>query len=401
MRVGITEIMDTGHIALAETLCKIFCSDFMNQVILFTIKGHADNLNQLTEKYPNLSIIVKPSQQKEEDFLKKIGSFSFDRLYVVTLNKFIPAFSRWQITSRLFLVIHNLDEWFYISLLQNISNFFNAVIDNPHFKLLVYFFKLHFIYPSYKKHILKIILQTNGSVVVLSESVRREVKKLNITIPVEVVPFSVFEPSLVNEDLDTQKPLRICVPGILSQYRRNYLALLDVLEMQLGSYKNRFIIDFLGGIQSDNLLNDSNPLLERINRLNNDGFTIYVYPVRFIPPIEYDRELSLADIVLGNMNVVLNKISEYGKTKETGIPFAMIKAAKPGILPYNYPSPDELQSSIILYHNFQDLGKILINLINDRQSIIRLKKEALVNSEKFSPEIIYNQLVSNKLNTRP
>jgi hypothetical protein len=395
MRVGITEIMETGHVVLAETLCKIFCSDSKNQVSLFTIKVHAENLKYLTEKYPNQSIIVKLSQQNEENFLKEIGSTSFDRLYIVTLNRFFRPFSRWQVKSRVFLVVHNLDEWFYISLFQNIRKFIYSVISNPHFKLLIYFIKVHFIYPADKKQILKIIHQTNGCVVVLSESIRKEVNNLNINVPVEVVPFSVFDPSLVNIDMGINKPLRICIPGILSQYRRNYLGLLDIVEKQLGSYKNRFIIDFLGGIQSDNLLNDSKPILERIERLNRDGFSIIMHPVNFIPPVEYDKELSLADIILGNMNVVLNKFSEYGKTKETGLPFAMIKAAKPGILPDNYPFPKEIGSSILLYHDFQDLGRILINLINDRQSVIVLKKEALVNSKKFTPEIIYNQLVAD------
>ena len=395
MRVGIIEIIDTGHVVLAETLCKIFCSDTKNQVSVFTIKIHADNLKYLTEKYPNLSIIVKPSQQKEADFLQEIGSFSFDRLYVVTLTKFFRAFSLWQVKSRLFLVVHNLDEWFYISLFQNIRKFVHFIINYPRIKLLIYFFKVHFIYPSYKKQILKIIHQTNGCVVVLSESIRKEVNNLNINAQVEVVPFSVFEPSLVLNDMGTQNPVRICVPGILSQYRRNYLGLLDIVEKQLGPYKNRFIIDFLGGVQTDNLLNDSKTILKKISRLNSDGFTIIIHQVNFIPPIEYDQELSLADIILGNMNVVLNKFSEYGKTKETGLPFAMIKAAKPGILPDNYPLPKEIRTSILLYHDYQDLRKILITLINDPQSVIALKKEALINSKKFSPEIIYNQLVAD------
>jgi hypothetical protein len=394
MHVGVIEIMDTGHVVLAETLCKIFCSDPANQVSLFTIKPHADNLAYLSLQHPNLTIIIKSSPQKNEDFLQEIGLLSFDRLYVVTLNKSIKAFSHWKTKSRLFLVIHNLDEWFYISPFQNIRKFFKSIIENPNLKLLFYYFKLYFIYPSYKKQILKIILKTNGRIVVLSESVSREVKILNIPFQVEVVPFSVFEPSLVHNENDAKNPLRICVPGILSQYRRNYLSLLDMLEMKLKSYKNLFIIDFLGGVQSDNILNASTPILEKTDRLIREGFTIIIHPVKFIPPIEYDQELSRADIILGNMNVNLSNISEYGRTKETGLPFAMIKVARPGILPDSYPFPNELKSGIILYHDFQDLSGILINLINDRQKVVSLKKEALINSKKFTPEIIYKQLVA-------
>jgi len=392
MRIGILEIMDTGHIVLAETLCKIFCSDSQNQVSLFTLKIHADNLKYLIEKYPNLSIIANVSQQTRSGFLKEIGSLSFDRLYIVTLNKLFAEFSRWRVKSRVFLVVHNLDEWFDNSLFQSFRKFFYTIFDNQGFKLLIYHFKLHFIYPTYKKHILKIINRTNGHIVVLSESVHKEVKKLNIKTPVEVIPFSVFDPSLVLNDNGADKPLRICVPGILSQYRRNYLALLDLLEKQLEAYKYHFEIDFLGGVQPENLLNDSGPILEKIKILNDTGFTIIIHNVPFIPPEEYDRELAHADIILGNMNVILNKHSEYGRTKETGLPFAMIKAARPGILPDNYPFPKEISSSIFLYHDFEDLGSLLIQLIKDPHILNTMKKEARANSEKFTPEIIYKQL---------
>ena len=396
MRVGIIELMEMGHIVLAETMCKIFCSDPQNQIFLFTIENHAENLNFLTSQYLNLSIIVKPSQQKEESFLQQIGSESLDRLYIVTLNKFFPAFSHWQIKTRLFLVVHNLDEWFGISPIQNIQKYINTIFNKPRLKLLIYFFKVHIIYPSYKKQILEKVQQSNGCIVVLSDSIRKQLNLLKINIPVEVIPFSVFEPTLVCFKSDQTKPLRICVPGILSQYRRNYLALLDIVKTQLESYKNRFIIDFLGGVQLDNSLNDSKMILEKINHLNSEGFSIIVHNVRFIPPVEYDRELSLADIILGNMNVVLNKFSEYGRTKETGLPFAMIKAAKPGILPDNYPLPEEICSSTLLYHSYEDLGRILADLINDPQSVMELQKKALTNSKHFSPEIIYNQLITGK-----
>ncbi len=96
------------------------------------------------------------------------------------------------------------------------------------------------------------------------------------------------------------------------------------------------------------------------------------------------------------MNVKLNKYSIYGKTKETGIPFAMIKAGKPGILPDTYPVPEELSTSTLLYHDFHDLGKILARLVSDRQIIEDLKIKALENSKKFSPELIYNQILEEK-----
>jgi hypothetical protein len=395
MRVGVIEIMETGHIVLAETLCRIFCFDPRNQVFLFTIEKHSGNLKHLCDQYPNLNLVVNPSKKDEEIFLKKVNDFVLDRVYVVTLIKYFRELSQWKIDTRLFLIVHNLDEWFNISFSEGFQKFISATLKNHNLKMLIYSFKVNFIYPGYKKRILDKVKQTRGRLVVLSESIRKELLRINIDIPVDVIPFSVYDPSLLNlrEETNSGKPLRICVPGILSQYRRNYIGFLDIIENQMFGYKNKFIVDFLGGVHLDNPLDNSELIIDRIEQLKSQGFLIIIHPVQFISPSEYDHELSEADVILGNMNVVLNKFSMYGKTKETGLPFAMIKAAKPGILPDGYMLPEELSSSTVLYHDLQDIGRILIDLINNRRLVENLKKKALENSKHFSPEVIYNQLI--------
>ena len=398
MRVGVIEIMETGHIVLAETLCRIFCFDTVNQVFLFTIEKHSENLKHLCEQYPNLTLVVDPFKQDEGIILKKVNDFFLDRVYIVTLIKHFRELSRWKINTSLFLIVHNLDEWFNISFPEGFQKFIFAALKNHNLKMLIYSFKVNFIYPGYKKRILDKVKRTGGRLVVLSEAIRKELLKTNIGIPVEVIPFSVYDSSLLNlrEETDSGKPLRICVPGILSQYRRNYLGLIDIIENQLFDYKDKFTVDFLGGVYFDNPLDNSKLIIDRIEQLKSRGFLIIAHPVQFIPPSEYDHELSEADIILGNMNVVLNKFSMYGKTKETGLPFAMIKAAKPGILPDGYMLPEELSSSTIRYHDIHDIGTILIDLINNRRLVENLKEKALENSKLFSPEVIYNQLTEEK-----
>jgi hypothetical protein len=395
MRVGIIEIMETGHIVLAETLCRIFCFDPRNQVSLFTIEKHSENLKHLCGQYPNLNLVINTSDEDEETFLKKIDNFHPDRIYIVTLIKYFRELSEWETGARLFLIIHNLDEWFEIFFFKGIHKFLSAALQNLNLKMLIYSFKVNFIYPGYKKRILDKVKRSGGRLVVLSESIRKELIKINSDIPVDVIPFSVYDPSLINlqDETNPGKPLRICVPGILSQYRRNYLGLLDIIENQLFAYRNRFIVDFLGGINSDNPIDNSKMIIDRVDQLNSRGFLLIVHHVHFIPLSEYDRYLSEADVILGNMNVVLNKFSMYGKTKETGLPFAMIKAAKPGILPLNYMLPEELSSSTVRYNDIQDVGKILTDLIDNRRLVENLKTNALENSKHFSPEVIYNQLI--------
>lgn len=393
MRVGVTEIMETGHITLAETLCRIFCSDTGNRVYLFTIEAHSPNLAFLTIIFPNLVLVVKPAEQSLEAFLNETGNYSLDRIYLVTLSKHFKIISGWEIRTRLFLIVHNTDEWFINTFSVSLKKFFYYISGTAQFKLWIYFFKVFFIFPSYKKEILEKVRKSDGRLVVLSKSVQKVLNDMVVTIPSEVVPFSVFDPTLVTGQTDLSKQLRICVPGILSQYRRNYLAFLETIEMQLSDLRASFIVDFLGGVQNENQLDKHDLILNKIEALKGKGFSIIAHNVRFIPPVEYDAELSKADIIVGNMNVSLNRYSIYGKTKETGIPFAMIRAAKPGILPDSYPVPDGLETSTMVYHDFKDLGEILVKIILNRAKVEDLKKRAVENSKKFSPEIVYNELL--------
>jgi hypothetical protein len=396
MRVGVAEIMETGHITLAETICRIFYCDPGNQVFLFTLDKHAEYLAFLSETFPNIVISAKPSGKKMEEFLNDMETYALDRIYLVTLTKHFRIISKWQLKTRLFLIVHNIDEWFGISPGESFKKFLYSVSGSLHGKLWIYFFKVNFIFPLYKKNILEKVQKSDGRLVVLSRSLQNKLDNLNINIASEVIPFSVFNPSLANVNTPINKQLRICVPGILSQYRRNYLALFDLLETQLAEFKTLFVLDLLGGMQIENQFDSPASLLGRIDSLKSKGFSIIVHSVQFIPPVEYDLELSKADIIVGNMNVALNKFSSYGKTKETGIPFAMIRAAKPGILPEAYPFPDEITTSTLVYKDFKNLGEILSDLISARQKIEDLKKKALENSKKFSPESIYNQILDKQ-----
>ena len=392
MRVGVVEIMETGHITLAETLCRIYCCDPENQVYLFIIEKHAVNLGFLCDIYPNLNIVVKDTGKEIGLFLDDTDEYMLDRLYFVTLTKYYFKISKSNLKASLFLTIHNIDEWFGNSFIRSVKRFLYSISGTSSLNLWIYFFKFNFILPPLKRIILRKVNRSDGRLVVLSGSLQKRLKDLDITIPSEIVPFSVFDPSLITEGHSENGLLRICVPGILSQYRRNYMELLELIENKLDSYKNLFVFDLLGGVQTENHFDNPHIILKRIDLLKSRGFSIIDHRVQFIPPLEYNRELAKSDVILGNMNVVLNKYSIYGKTKETGIPFAMIRAARPGIVPDTYPVPEELSSSTLVYSSLEHLGDILINLISDKLIVKDLKNKALENSKRFTPEIIYNNI---------
>ena len=103
---------------------------------------------------------------------------------------------------------------------------------------------------------------------------------------------------------------------------------------------------------------------------------------------DYDTKLVQADLILGNLNVSVNKYSTYGKTKESGTAFAMIRVAKPGLLPLAYQTMDELKSSTINFKSYDDAKKEalkdkLFKEYNDRINKVIVINIPVEKSEEF------------------
>ena len=106
---------------------------------------------------------------------------------------------------------------------------------------------------------------------------------------------------------------------------------------------------------------------------------------------------SLADIVLGNLHQKVVPQSKYGKSKESGLLFTMIKAAKPGILPADYPCEPALQSSVLYFNDYSAAEKLLLQLAQERTSLTLLKENAIVNSNFYTPQNVLSRLESSSL----
>jgi hypothetical protein len=76
----------------------------------------------------------------------------------------------------------------------------------------------------------------------------------------------------------------------------------------------------------------------------------------------------------------------------------MVRGAKPGLLPQNYPLDEEFHSSSLLFKDYDHMGEIILQLVNDPSKIDFLKQEAKNNSEQFSPASLYPLLAIEKVN---
>ena len=93
----------------------------------------------------------------------------------------------------------------------------------------------------------------------------------------------------------------------------------------------------------------------------------------------------------GNLKVNINSQSKYGETKETGVIFNMIKAAKPGVFPSSYQPLKELENACLFYNDnlFETLQILVLNpsIINNLKNNI---KEAV---KEFEPLNLYQKLI--------
>jgi glycosyltransferase involved in cell wall biosynthesis len=180
--------------------------------------------------------------------------------------------------------------------------------------------------------------------------------------------------------------LKFITIGTLSDYRRDYNGLLNTFEKLFDSGRKDITLTLLGapvdrkGFQ----------IIDRCRKLEEKGLDIYFY-TEYIHEDIVNKEISSADIIINP-----NYVSTYG----TGTFGAIVKAiqfAKPGIYPVNSLHHEELISSSLIYNKIEELPGIIENLLSDPETIKRLSRNALVNSEKFSLKTVANKFKESLL----
>lgn len=386
MRIGILEIMHPGHITLIDSLVRIYSEKPDNNIIIFTLNENKDYLTYLAkDETKKTTFVLKDDKNNFRKYFYDIISYNLDVLFIVTFEeKLYFTFLTINYSFQIKVIIHNTDEWFQNTFYNICYRFYNSLnrtklISVSNFKKIKYF-----IYPLLKKCFINKVLENNHKFVALSPNIKSEIERFIPENKIETIPFSVFRKEI--KDLSvTNKKIRLCIPGLLSLSRRKYKELFDLINNDIPFFKANFTIDLLGAaINSPQ--NDCEYILRRSNELNEKGVEIITYD-NFILMDTYDVELSKADFILGIINVNFNKIIKYGRTKETGTTFAMIRVGKPGILPESLEVPQDFENSILRYATDSQLSTILHELVNDKSRIQKFKKNA--------SELAFNYMPSN------
>lgn len=372
MEIGVFEYTNPGHFTLVDSVARIFSSSEKNQVILNTSQNHEQNCARLIQKLQrtNLTINSQESHHKLDIAVIITPDHQLDKTLQI-----VREHPTW-------MFIHNIDDWFDLSLTKTLRQTSSALFTDKNPRLAYYLFKRAIKGNRIKRLIIDQQLATaNAHFLVLNEDLKAELSSFIPEHKIKIIPFSVYDPEL--KDLSgLNERVRICIPGILSQKRRDYLSFFKVLESMPKSLLEKIEIDLLGGI-SPAAAEQSDVVVKNAKRLIKDNYPIILRNKAYIDLDEFDVELSKADIILGNLNIDQGGGSMYGKTKESGIPFTMVRAAKPGIMPAGYSVLKLLKPATKFFQTYDELNPLIDELIRNNQ-IIHLKEKALHASLEYS-----------------
>jgi hypothetical protein len=287
--------------------------------------------------------------------------------------------------------VHDIDDWFDISFgnsfknaLYNIKNYPDKVREIGRFGRQVW------VRNPAKVAILRHLMKENLYFVVLSASQKNYLSQF---VPNDKV---IAFPSIINEGIEKQPAqctstngkTRICIPGIVTDTRRDYSGLFSILETILPQIKGKLVIDFLGFVEKREL-----NLLQNLQDLEKMGLDV-LYSADFVDAVTFDESLDKADILLNNQKVKVSHTGKYGLTKESGLLYNIVRGAKPAIFPAEYAVDEEFEDVLMYYKSEKELTDILLGLANGEIDIEKYKTKAAEVAMDYTSSSLYKRLVN-------
>ena len=390
MRIGVIEVCVPNHYGAVNAWIKTYATDQANHIYVFTIDEIANQLKQnqsSEEHYTQVSVISMAPGDTIESFLKHISTYRLDRIHINTLSRYYKAFAGIEWNAAVYFSIHNVELWYDNGLANRFGIYWYRIrwytikkAWKGIFESSVLFGK-EMVRQQWRDQFIRSLSKTDFRIVVYSESQRRYLEQYVSPEKVIVFTFAIYEGIADHSRSNTK--VRVCIPGTVSSYRRDYNSFFTVLKSNSALLKDKIVVDLLGFIPQD-----EQSIIVQIEELIDQGFEVLYYPA-FIQANDYDALLSKADIILGNIRTQLNPYQKYGYTKETGTLYNMIRAAKPGIMPASYPLEPGFDESCIVFHAYDELTGILLKLATDPSILTQLKKKASEISFRYSPQQLY------------
>lgn len=198
-----------------------------------------------------------------------------------------------------------------------------------------------------------------------------------------IFPYSIYETNLQSNSENSK--LTISIPGYIEENRRDYkLALSALAKVSPDLFK----LKILGQARDEYGFK----IIEDAKELISQG-----YEISFLDtPDKFEEEIIHSDVIFAplNVNTRYSGINEvYGKSKESGVTYDIVRYSKPAIFPKNMNLPTELNECVLKYKTEEELVKIFNDLCNQKY-YGSLKSKALEASRKYEVNIVSKVLLN-------
>lgn len=380
--IGILEIR--RHIPVLYTFMKV-CKINKTNVTIFTTKDLYSRLESYDFDLKQFNFIIKKDRESLSTFLKRVQNIcnkNIDLLFVNTVYETIYdliLYLNFNPNSKKVLVVHHVNSWLrpklYLNLFHPIRTF-NTNISSALIKSFIFpkFDAIDVIYKPMKDYI---------------------EKNIEFDKPVFTIPTSVFEGKFKIIDKINDDKIRIVIPGLLQEHRKDFTHVYPAIEKIFNKYKNKIILHVLGMPVG----RFGRIVCKRFKDLEKNGNKVVIFE-EFVPDDVFDQILKESDIILSPIRIKTKAEGdikeEYGKTVGSGVIYNAIMYTKPIIVPAAFNMLKEFSSSSLSYKDSKELELILNQIINDNSRLDNLKDNALINSKKYSLES-FQQYFKNKI----
>ncbi len=374
---------------VVNAVVKTYASDPANKIFIFTTQGAKDLIMAQDNDGAQIEYILFDQESNVNGFFEKIKEYPLDRIHYTTVSKHFKAFYFFKpnLNCKVFFHFHNIDLWYDSALIIQIKRLYKVFFKDRNkidFMRQIKYSVKDVLWDFYRKKFIKKIAKDGTNIVILSEAQRFHLQKYLNAKNAIVFPTLIFEPDFYKDLSTDNTKIRVCIPGSVTQIRREYNKLFDVLESNLDFYKSNFILDLLGFIPPS-----ETAIIERISVMQEKGLNILSYNY-FIDVKQFDLELYKSDIILSN---ILLDDSLGLQNKETAAVFQMIRGAKPGVFPESFVLDKDFKDSVVKFKAYSDLHDLFVELFNKPQIIKELKANAMKISLQYSPAELIKRLI--------
>ena len=394
MLIGIFEVSEPNHYSAVNGLLKTYASNSDNEIIVYTLPSIKKALleNGLPE---NSKLVVLEANQSLKKLLDDAEKIAFDRIHICTIFDNYFEFAQFKPqTKEIYFHVHQIEEWYNDDFNRAINTLIPSLKNkdqNRQYSRIVAraVFDYLFYRPLRKKMLATFEQNYNLQLIVHSQGQKEALEAYACRSPITVFPFAIYEG--MKDFSQNNQLLQICIPGVITQAKRDYLSLFEVLKQNAEALRDRIELYLLGYVTD----REQKEMGAAIQDLIDTGYQVR-YHDSFVYGEEFDRAIANCDLLLNNQFISKNSTEVYGKTKESGMIFNMLRAAKPGLLPKEYNVSSEFHDCTLFFESYPHLVDLIKQIVQKPQLLAQLKTAAQNLSLSYLPDNLYPRLVSAK-----